>query len=104
MTNPTKIKLQIGTYTVEFVAMTTTAPKEYDGFGTIHIYPDEVIDSMIVEGRRVPAKTERIVLVDTEHQTWQIGRYGSGLYSAEECDALDTYIQNHLLQRIRGQS
>lgn len=91
--NPTIINLQIGTYKVELVAMKTTAPREYDGFGTIHIYPDNITE-----------KGERVVLVDTEHKTWQVGRYGSGLYTAEECDGLDTYIQDHLLKRIRGTS
>lgn len=91
MTNPTKIKLQIGTYKVEFVAMKTTAPREYDGFGTVHIYPDEIEE-----------KCERVVLVDTEHKTWQVGRYGSGLYSAEDLDGVDHYVQAQLLKLIRG--
>lgn len=101
MTNPTKIKLQIGTYTVEFVVMETTAPREYDGFGTLEIYSTPGFN----HGSAVEARErKRIVLVDTEHKTWQVARYGSGLYTAEDCDALDTYVQNELLKRIRGTS
>lgn len=46
----------------------TDAPAAYDGFGTTTIQDDH-------EGNRV-------VWIHAEHQTWQIGRYASGMYSA----------------------
>jgi hypothetical protein len=51
----------------------TNAPKAYDGFGTTTM-------SEIDEDKR-------LVWIYTEHQTWQLQRYISGMYGAVAVDA-----------------
>jgi hypothetical protein len=60
-----------------FIVKQTTAPVEYDGFGTFTIY----------EWNSGPTKADnfRIVLIREEHAQWQLARYSSGLHTA--CDA-----------------
>src|SRR5579872_4998389 len=53
-----------------FEVYETTAPEDYDGFGTITLRP--------AKAPRGP----RIVGVLPEHREWQLNRYGSGLYPA----------------------
>jgi hypothetical protein len=66
----------------------TSAPPEYDGFGSITLY-----DSGPAAGERATpsSKPERVryVLIDTNHTEWHRNRYLSGLYSAQPSDALD---------------
>ena len=85
----TTIDIKIGEFERTYIAMETFAPKNYDGFGTIEFY----------EGPR-DGKTVRYVLVDVNHQTWQVGRYGSGLYHSEEVSGLDDHIRGILYDKL----
>lgn len=94
----TTIKLTIGTFEVMYVAKRTTAPRNYDGFGTLEIYSSLGFNhGSAVEDKELT----RLVLVDTEHEKWQTGRYFSGLYSCEDAEGLEDYVQRNLLARVR---
>jgi len=83
------IEVKIGAFERTYIAVETFAPREYDGFGTIEIY----------SGPR-DGKVVRYVLIDVEHKTWQVGRYGSGLYHAEEIGGLDEHIRTILYDKL----
>lgn len=53
------------------IVMITTAPKNYDGFGTITLETFEKTEQHI---------GHRMVAIQPEHIEWQTCRYGSGLY------------------------
>jgi len=59
------ITVTIGSITKTYVLVETTAPKDYDGFGTFTINA---------------IGPKRWVLIEQEHFTWQTQRYGSGLH------------------------
>jgi hypothetical protein len=83
------IEVKIGQFSRTYIAFETFAPREYDGFGTIEIY----------SGNR-DGDVVRYVLIDVEHKTWQVGRYGSGLYHSEEIGGLDGHIQGILYDKL----
>lgn len=62
----------------------TTAPKEYDGFGTRTLIPVVGYDN---------GKVVRKVEIDPQHRGWQEARYGSGMH------ALWTEDDFHKLER-----
>ena len=79
LTAQSSISISIGSdIAVTYVLGVTSAPPEYDGFGTLTLYDSG-------EGR----ERTRYVLIQQRHEQWHAGRYGSGLYSYEPSDALD---------------
>jgi hypothetical protein len=100
----TTIKMTIGTYNVTYVAKRTTAPRNYDGFGTLEIYDSgdpRLAKTGVRHDETGEVRSERLVLVDVEHEEWQTSRYFSGLYSCETADGLEDYVQRSLLERVR---
>jgi hypothetical protein len=73
----TSIQVHIGDSSVIYTLWKTTAPQNYDGFGTLTLY-----------GQDVNGKGERWVLCQMQHAQWQTDRYRSGLYTAEPSDDL----------------
>jgi hypothetical protein len=63
------IRISINSYTVTYALRETSAPRNYDGFGTI---------TLVDTGDR------RIVGIHVEHLDWQTTRYGSGLFGTRE--------------------
>ncbi len=87
-TNATKLHAAIGEIRYSYLLYMTTAPVRYDGFGTLTIYDCGGVGT---------GSVKRYVLIDEKHLDWQTGRYASGLYCAEPCDAIDA---NDLAQRL----
>lgn len=89
------ITVTIGSHTVTYHLVETDSPRAYDGFGTIELYNSG-------PGAKHP---KRMVLVNTEHLTWQLGRYGSGLHTGEEQDndaSMQRYVADRLWKRLEG--
>lgn len=91
----TTFTIQLGDFKCQYRAYETTAPQDYDGFGTISIH-------------NVPDGHLRWVLIRTEHETWQVLRYRSGMYSAKRMDndqlqETAPWITDHLHRRITQQ-
>lgn len=86
----TEVTVQIGHRTHEYVAVETTAPPSYDGFGTTTIKSVPVEEGAIGGTRWV---VHRLVLVEKPMLTWQVERYASGLHLAEsETERMPTYF------------
>ena len=84
----TTITVKIGTFERTYTLVRATAPKEYDGFGTLEVYESG-------------NKEERYVLIDVDHKEWQEGRYGSGLYTFKDIEEnLILYVQEQLFKRL----
>lgn len=81
------IQISINGDSVTYHARQTTAPRAYDGFGTIELKD---------------LGTERIVLIRDEHLNWQTMRYSSGLHTPTEVEAPVEYIIDELWQRLNG--
>lgn len=64
--SPTRITVRIGNAVRHYTLFETTAPVNYDGFGTFGVYGDD-------------STTSRFALVDQDHATWQLARWSSGL-------------------------
>jgi hypothetical protein len=60
-----------------YLAFSTRAPRNFDGFDTVTIYED-----YLVEGAR-------LVLVHRDHREWQLRRYSSGLHGCDPVDILE---------------
>lgn len=58
----------------------TTAPIDYDGFGTRTVFPDCGSDS---------GKTIRQVAIHAEHLQWQETRYSSGMHASWKPEDFD---------------
>lgn len=81
------ITVQIGSgEAVTYRAVDTTAPKVYDGFGTI-----EIMDAY---------DDARTVLIREEHYTWQTQRYASGMKAFNETIFDEEQIVEELWKRI----
>jgi len=74
----TSITVTIGQANIRYVLGVTSAPPEYDGFGTLTLYDAG-------EGR----ERQRYVLIHDRHEDWQRMRYSSGLFAYQPSDALD---------------
>lgn len=71
--NPVTIEIKIGSFTERFILVETNAPSEYDGHGAFTVYSSiDLYD-----------KLKRWALIPEDHVEYHLGRYGSGLYSAE---------------------
>lgn len=90
-----KITIQIGAKTnpyfkVTYVVAFTTAPRAYDGFGTIELSAHD--------------ERSRYVLIREEHLAWQQGRYSSGIHACDTTDQVshldDATIIEILYQRL----
>jgi hypothetical protein len=62
--------------TMTFEVWYTSAPKDYDGFGTITAI--EFDKTMMYDSRERPL---RKVLILPKNSTWQLMRYSSGLFA-----------------------
>ena len=86
-----KITVAIDGESVTYFVAITTAPRAYDGFGTLSLrdtYNDD-------------GKEARIVLIREEHFAWQNnGRYNSGGYYATHFDK--EHIAEELWKRLYG--
>ena len=69
-----QIEIKIGGSGGSYEVFKTTAPIDYDGFGTLELFK-----------MRHPTtdKEIRYVAIRQEHCAWQTGRYGSGSHVAE---------------------
>jgi len=86
----TPLKVQIGRFECEYVAVKTTAPQSYDYDSAIELYA-------------APDDSFRIVLVDASRAEFQTGRYASGLHTAEIMDSADeASIRAKLVERLYG--
>jgi hypothetical protein len=77
MVTPSRITVGFHNDTRTYDLYRTTAPENYDGFGTVtltHVDDDE-----------------RIVLIEVPHVEWQTIRYRSGLFRVEPEDAFDPH-------------
>ena len=74
----TSITVTIGPANIRYVLGVTTAPPEYDGFGTLTLYDEG-------EGR----DRRRYVLIHERHEDWHRMRYSSGLYVYQPTDSFD---------------
>jgi len=84
-------KISIGDTEQNYILCTTTAPKSYDGFGTIELTTGAV----------------RNVLIQEKHFTWQSSRYYSGLKSCniKEIDKhINRYLTGKMFERIAGKT
>jgi hypothetical protein len=94
---PLTIRVTIGRFDREYILVETTAPRSYDGHGTLEMYTTERGGNKLADlGPIVPSTTVRFILVEKEHVSWQEGRNHSGLYTFEtQEDALnpDTMIR-----------
>jgi hypothetical protein len=93
----TTLKVQIGKFEAEYRLYKTTAPREADGFGTIHV-------TGWAPGADCPYGL-RFVLVRLEHETWQVARYASGLWEREleeMDDNLAGWVTDQLYKRMLG--
>jgi hypothetical protein len=88
------ITVAIDDQPVTYFVAQTTAPKAYDGFGTINVFE--------TYGDTGNERNVRIVLIREEHFNWQNGRYNSGLYYATHYDKEN--IAQELWKRLAGQS
>lgn len=86
--------IRLGEFTASYHLYEATAPREYDGFGTISLHD------------HVSAGDPRWVLIRTEHENWQVSRYASGMYTPRKMDAAefmgvhDTWITEQLYKRL----
>jgi len=74
----TSITVTIGPANIRYVLGVTSAPPEYDAFGTLTLYDAG-------EGR----DRRRYVLIHDRHEDWHRMRYSSGLFGYEPSDDLD---------------
>lgn len=89
------IKITLNTFTQDYQAFYTNAPRGYDYSYCIPI-----------QGDNDPSKdSRRIVLIPVNRLDYQTGRYASGLYQFEACDAgemPDSAIIELLHERLVG--
>ena len=79
------ITVKIGTIEKNYFLRLTSAPRNYDGFGTIEIESNE---------------DERIILIDSINIDWQEGRYTSGMYVCKDEDIPEREITQRLWGRL----
>jgi hypothetical protein len=75
-TYPLPITVSVAGESVDFHVRKTRAPKDYDGFGTWTIYEYD-------GGEQHRLESFRLVLIRSEHMSWQVGRYNSGGFAGE---------------------
>lgn len=81
------------TVDVTYHVWRTRAPREYDGFGTLEVDHSEP----------APQGEERIVLIQAEHERWQLRRYASGSHKSKPEDArVAHYLVGLLADRLSG--
>jgi len=88
-----EVTVQIGENRAVYVLVKTSAPKEYDAFGTLEV-------KSYMDNEKEP---HRYVLIAVDHLEWHKGRYGSGLYYCEvqEQDrSIKGWIEQRLWSRI----
>jgi hypothetical protein len=82
-----KIPVTIGPDRVNYIVKITKAPKDYDGFGTF------TLQGGMPDG-------ERIVCIREEHLNWQLARYGSGMFPAEDVGLDYRLIESAIWARL----
>jgi hypothetical protein len=88
-----------------FIAVMTTAPASYDGFGTFYLgarYQEDGPGPYIVGAGQV---IERLVLVEKENYDWQVTRYFSGSnntydYGTGEGDASRASMRREIINEL----
>ena len=74
-----------------------TAPRAYDGFGTItakEFGAPIIVDNIVTKG------DARLVLIERDHLQWQVGRYQSGLYAGIVDDIENTFEQRDITEAL----
>jgi hypothetical protein len=71
------VTIEIDDHTVDYIAVLTNASPEYDYAYTIYL-----MDSPATKSSR----EARLVLIPTKSETYQRGRYSSGLFFSEQAD------------------
>lgn len=81
-----------------YAAVVTSAPVDYDGFGTFTL-----VEGYSSSDGRIAA---RIVLVQLVHAQWQLGRYASGGgYVIEGLDKdMESDLANRLAERLTSKA
>ena len=95
-----RIEVLIGTpedgatpWHVIYYAVCTSAPVDYDGFGTITLLPDYYFSDT--------GKECRLVLIEKDHLQWQTMRYRSGVHRVEAADDdLELEIRKRAVERF----
>lgn len=86
------VAISIGDETVNYFIATTSAPREFDGFGTLTL-------AEIPAGKH--DKLWRVVLIRSEHLGWQSSRYSSGLHAVERPIGFDASgVRAHLWEHL----
>jgi hypothetical protein len=83
------------TINLELVIKVTTAPVDYDGFGTFTIGETYLYD-----------REARIVAIRPEHVEWQLARYSSGMKGIgdpEECHIDKSDIEEAIHRKLTAQ-
>jgi hypothetical protein len=80
------ITVTINDNTVEYHCYETSAPEDYDGFGTIHLCN---IDASC-----------RYVLIRGEYLDWQVMRYESGMATAKAIPDFESNVEDELWLRL----
>ena len=84
-----KIIVQIGDARKDYVVALTSAPKAYDGFGTLELMQDCF------------EKGQRLILIAEPTLEWQKGRNGSGMYATiTESDDLDELLEREIVSTL----
>lgn len=73
--DPTMVTVTINNETVIYHLRRTSAPKDYDGFGTFTLYEYDA-------GKQNKADSFRVVAIRAEIVNWQTTRYSSGCFAS----------------------
>lgn len=85
-----KIKITLGSLVDNtYIVARTTAPKDYDGFGTISLGESYLHD-----------RKARVVLIQENHLEWHAGRYGSGLHSIDTEETADVIDERDIIELL----
>jgi hypothetical protein len=92
----TTVRVAIGENAITYEAVETTAPADYDGFGTFCVMSYDGKDD---NGKE---RTYRTVLIDKRHFTWQTMRYQSGVHTTRISTLPESAFADYLWNRIWG--
>ena len=90
MSDAATIKVTVGCFECTYHCYETTAPKNYDGFGTLTIYSAPEGEGIV-----------RYVLIPAASLPWQTARYSSGLHTPTPVDFVsENDLKDRLLERL----
>ena len=71
-----ELQMKIGSITMNYVVMQTSAPTDYDGFGTFTI-------------QNGMPENSRLIGIRKEHYAWQVARNNSGNHATWEPEGIE---------------